>query len=128
MGQIVRASCLECDERFEMTSGGGFTFHLLRCDTCGRTTAISFAALGDLHLRYLKGLSGPYCLATAEHDERVRTNSDIVPISTEEYHRRVEERVGQCRCGGRYRFSAPARCPKCRATHLREEVVVLNYD
>jgi hypothetical protein len=27
MGQIVRAACLECGERFEMSRGGGFKLH-----------------------------------------------------------------------------------------------------
>jgi hypothetical protein len=61
MGQLVRASCLDCGQRFDESRGGGFAFHLLRCETCGRTAAVSFAAPGTLHLRYLKGLPGPYC-------------------------------------------------------------------
>ncbi len=128
MGQVVRARCLECGEHFTLSRGGGFTFHLLACETCGRTTAISFAALGELHLRYLKGLPGPYCLATAEHDERVRTASDVRPISTEEYHRQIEELLGKCRCGGKYAFAAPPRCPRCRSARIQEGEVVVCYD
>jgi hypothetical protein len=111
-----------------MTRGGGFTFHLLRCDACGRTTAISFVALGTLHLQYLKGLPGPYCLATADHDERVRTTAAVEPISTEEYQQRVQAFVGECRCGGTYTFAAPARCPRCHSTRIAEEGVRICYD
>ena len=128
MGQIVRTACLECGERFEMSRGGGFKFHQLGCDTCGKTTAIGFAALGDLHRRYLKGLSGPYCLVTAEDNARLREESGIVPISTEEYHRRVERLAGKCVCGGRFTFAAPPRCPKCHSMRLAEGEVVICYD
>ena len=128
MGKVVRASCLECGERFELSRGGGFTFHLLGCDTCGRTTAVSFAALGILHLRYLKGLPGPYCFATAEHDEQVRTSTSVEPISTEEYHRGIQNFVGNCPCGGKYAFAAPARCPQCHSTRIAEGGVVICYD
>jgi hypothetical protein len=128
MGQLVRASCLDCGERFEVSRGGGFTFHLLRCDTCGRTTSVSFTALGNLHLRYLKGLPGPYCLATADHDERVRASAAVEPISAEEYHRKVQDFVGNCRCGGRYMFAAPVRCPRCCSTRIAEDGVVICYD
>jgi hypothetical protein len=128
MGQIVRTACLECGERFEMSRGGGFKFHQLSCDTCGRTTAIGFAALGDLHRRYLKGLSGPYCLVTTEDNARLREESGVEPISTEEYHRQVERLAGKCLCGGRFTFAAPPRCPKCRSTRLAEGAVVICYD
>jgi hypothetical protein len=128
MGQIVRTECLECGEHFEMSRGGGFTFHQIGCDTCGKTTTICFAALGDVHRRYLKGLSGPYCLATAEDDARLRDDPEIEPISTEEYHRQVEGLAGRCPCGGRFTFAAAPRCPKCHSTRLAEGAVVICYD
>lgn len=128
MGQIFRTACLECGERFEMSRGGGFRFHQLGCDTCGKTTTVGFVALGDLHRRYVKGLSGPYCLATAEDDERVQEEPGIKPISTEEYHRQVEGMAGKCVCGGRFTFAAPPRCPKCRSTRLADGTVVICYD
>lgn len=128
MGQLIRASCLACGERFDVSRGGGFTFHLLRCDTCGRTTAVSFAALGNLHLRYLKGLPGPYSLGTADHDERVRASAPVEPISAEEYHQGVQDFAGNCHCGGQYAFAAPARCPRCHSTRIAEGEVVICYD
>jgi hypothetical protein len=128
MGEIVRTACLECGERFEISRRGGFGFHQLGCDTCGETTTMGFAALGDLHRRYVKGLSGPYCLATAQDDARVREASGIEPISTEEYRRQVECVVGTCACGGRFTFAAPPRCPKCYSTALAEGTVVICYD
>ena len=128
MGQIVRTACLECGERFEMSRGGGFRFHQLGCDTCGKATTIGFAALGDLHRRYVKGLFGPYSLATAEDDARAREAPGIEPISTEEYHRHVEGMAGKCVCGGWFTFAAPPRCPTCHSTCLAEGKVVICYD
>ncbi len=81
MGHIAGAKCFDCGELFAMDSGGGFFFHLLRCDGCGATKTIGFDELGELHLRYLKGLSEPYCVASSEHDENVRKHARIEPIS-----------------------------------------------
>jgi len=57
MGSESSARCLDCDEAFTVCEGGGFFFHLLRCDRCGAGKSIPFDKLGELHLRYLKGLS-----------------------------------------------------------------------
>ena len=56
MGHRVSAKCLECGKAFTVDHGGGFFFHLLRCEKCGKTKAIDFDRLGELHLRHLKGL------------------------------------------------------------------------
>jgi Zn finger protein HypA/HybF involved in hydrogenase expression len=124
----VSAKCLECGNTFTVDHGGGFVFHLLRCDKCGRTKAIDFARLGELHLRYLKGLPGPYCVATSEHDKYVREQVDLQPISEEEYQRGVEKRAGKCKCGGKYVFDAPPRCPKCHSTNIKEGGTTIMYD
>jgi uncharacterized Zn finger protein len=57
MGSQVNAKCRECGNTFTVMHGGGFFFHLVRCDQCGETKSIKFSNLGELHLRYLKGLS-----------------------------------------------------------------------
>jgi predicted Zn-ribbon and HTH transcriptional regulator len=44
MGQTSNARCLNCGHEFELNQGGGFTFHLLRCDSCGMTKAVGFDA------------------------------------------------------------------------------------
>ena len=95
-------------------------FHLLRCDRCGETKSIGFDELGELHLRYLKGLPGPYCVASAEHDKEVREHAPVEPISEEEYHVAIEAGMKPCRCGGKRTFDAPSRCPECRSTNFEE--------
>jgi Zn finger protein HypA/HybF involved in hydrogenase expression len=128
MGHQLSAKCLDCNQTFKLDRGGGFFFHLVRCDKCGRTKAIGFDKLGKLHLRYLKGLPGPYCVATAEHDENVRKNVQVKPISQEVYHKGIEAIAGKCGCSGKYTLDAPARCPKCRSTRIEEGPITLVYD
>jgi len=128
MGQQVEATCLDCGKTFTVDHGGGFSFHLLRCDKCGKTKAVGFRALGELHMRYLKGLPGPYCVASSEHDRNVREHVSIEPISEDEYHRGVEAIAGNCRCRGKYTLDAPPRCPKCRSTRIEEGETTVMYD
>ena len=128
MGHRVNAKCLDCGHSFTVDNGGGFTFYPLRWDKCGRTKSIRFDRLGDLHLRYLKGLLGPNCVATSEHDKCVREQADVEPISEEDYLRGVEKTAGNCKCGGKYVFNAPPRCPKCRSTSIEEGNVIVMYD
>ena len=128
MGRVVRARCLDCGRTFRLEHGGGFSFHLVCCDTCGKTKSIGFDELGELHLRYLKGLPGPYSVATAEHDETIRKHASVEPISEEEYHRGVERVAGKCKCRGKYTLDAPPRCPKCRSTRIEEGETTVMYD
>lgn len=128
MGHQVSSKCVECGNTFTVDHGGGFVFHLLRCDKCGKTKSIGFDRLGELHLRYLKGLPGPYCVGTSEHDKHVREHVDVEPISEHEYHRGVEKIAGKCRCRGKYVFDAPPRCPKCHSANIKEGEITGMYD
>lgn len=128
MGHTVKIKCLDCDTTTTVDHGGGFFFHLLRCDECGKTKSVNFDEVGELHLRYLKGLPGPYCVASSEHDEYVQKHAQVEPISEDEYHIGVESLAGKCNCGGKYAFDAPPRCPKCGSTRLEEGEVDIFYD
>jgi len=128
MGHQVKAKCLDCGRTFTVDHGGGFVFHLVRCNKCGKTKSIGFDDLGDLHLSYLKGLPEPYCVASSEHDEKVRKYAPVQPISEDEYHRGVEAIAGKCRCGGKYTLDAPPRCLKCRSTRIEEGQITVMYD
>lgn len=128
MGHQVKAKCRECGSTFTVDHGGGFIFHLVRCENCGKTKSIGFDELGELHQRHLKGLPGPYCVASAEHDKDIREHAQVEPISEDEYHRRIEAIAGTCRCGGSYCLDASARCPKCRSTRIDEGEITVMYD
>ena len=76
--------------------GGGFRFHLLRCDKCGDDKTIGFEVLGEIHARYQQG------------------------APREEYYYEVEGFSDKCNCGGIFTFNAPPRCRKCRSTRMEE--------
>ena len=121
MGQQHDVRCLQCGEEFVVCDGGGFFFHLLHCDRCGKEKEIGFDELGELHLRYIKGLPGPYCIATREHDKAIQENYEGEPLSEDEYRSAIERSVPRhSRCGGRFRFDAPPRCPKCGSTEFED--------
>jgi hypothetical protein len=130
MGQRYGAICEQCGHKFTVDEGGGFVFHLLHWDECGKSQSISFEKVGEPHLRYLKGLPGPYCIATREGDKDIRENYPGEPLPEAEYHVIVENLAGKCKCGGQFTFDASPRCPKCKSIRLREDpdVPVVNYD
>lgn len=130
MGTRYSATCSNCGYRFSIDEGGGFLFHLLKCDNCGEDKSISFEELGDVHLRYIKGLPGPYCIATSEQDKNIQRNYPGEPLTNNEYSEEVEKMAGKCECGGQYRFNAPPRCPECKSKRLTEdsEGDRINYD
>ena len=90
---------------------------------------MGFDEIGEPHLRYLKGLNVPYCIATSESDKHVQDHYHGEPLSGKEYNKVVEELAGKCKCGGSYKFDALPRCPKCKSTSLgdtHEEMIM--YD
>jgi hypothetical protein len=113
--------CNRCGEHFHVSEGGGFSFHLLHCDRCGRERSIGFDELGEIHLRYLKGLPGAYAMVSAEYDQRVRETYPGEPMEEDDYHAAVEQMAGDCDCGGSYSMTATARCPTCHATDWRRD-------
>lgn len=128
MGVSVAAKCLDCGEVFTVAHGGGFSFHLLRCDRCGKMKSVGFDELGETHLRYLKWAPGPYCIASMEHDRWVHENAQVEPLSPEEYEKNVEAFASSCDCGGNYSLNAQPRCPKCLSTKIEEGEVEVLYD
>jgi Zn finger protein HypA/HybF involved in hydrogenase expression len=118
MGDKFEAKCNDCGHVFSVSDGGGFTFHLLRCNQCGETKTVLFEEIADLHFRYLKGLPGPYSVVTSERDEWIKEDYDGEPISESEYYRGVEEFAGRCHCKGEYKIEAPPRCPKCHSSNI----------
>ena len=121
MGQESPATCGKCGNLFRVRQGGGFVFHLLHCDTCGEEKVVLFEELGEIHLRYLKGLPGPYSISTQEHDRHVRENYPGEPLLEEEYYREVEKLAGECPCGGHFTMKARPRCPKCHSSKWTQD-------
>jgi len=129
LGNKHTVKCRNCGYDFMVSEGGGFIFHLLHCDRCGKDKSISFAEIGEAHLKYLKGMAGPYCIATMAHDKDVQDNYPGEAITEQEYHQIVEELLGECKCGGHYRFTGKPRCPKCKSEDLEDiEGTVMFYD
>ena len=118
MGESFYARCRNCGKETTVNEGGGFFFHLLHCEKCGSEKEVPFDELGDIHLAYLKGLGAPDGSASLGHDPETVEDFAGAPLSGAEYHRQVEAFVGQCPCGGAYRFNAPPRCPRCGAADL----------
>jgi hypothetical protein len=128
MGSEYRAECKECGRKFELSEGGGFMFHLLRCNACGASKSMSFEEIGEPHIRYIKGLRTPYCMATAENDRQIQEKYPGKPLPERSYHAAVEKMAGKCRCGGTFKFNAKPRCPKCKSTRLIKGEVMIDYD
>ena len=116
MGSLRGAICRICGTRFTVRSGGGFYFDLLHCDQCGMAKSFAHDEMGEVHLRFVKGLPGPYALARSAMDRRIQTEYTGAPLSRDEDHAAVEATPDPCRCGGRFRYDAPPRCPGCRST------------
>lgn len=128
MGEEWSATCKHCNHEFFIKEGGGFFFHLLRCDKCGKEKTISFDKIGDAHLRYLKGLKGPYCIASSNYDEHIQETYPGDPMTEEEYYKAVESLMRKCRCGGHFTFSSPPRCPKCHSPDIIKGDIFVQYD
>ena len=87
--------------------------------TVARLKVLKKTSLGNIHLRYLKGLPGPYSVATADYDREAQRNYPGEALSREDYESKVEEFAGKCGCGRQYKFNALPRCPKCKSSDLK---------
>lgn len=116
MGSTTGQVCRVCGARFAVQSGGGFYFDLLHCDRCGRTQDVGHQDLGDIHLRFVKGLPGPYAVSRAAMDRRIQQEYPGEPLNRDEYHTAAEATLEPCECGGRFLYDAPPRCSTCRST------------
>jgi hypothetical protein len=128
MGHKYGAGGKTCGCKFEVSEGGGFLFHLLRCDACGESKSMSFEEIGEPHIRYVKGMKIPYSMATAQNDLRTQEKYPGKTLSARSYHIAVEKLAGSCQCGGFFKFNTKPRCPKCRSTKLSKGEITLFYD
>lgn len=117
MGSTVGYICRSCGTHFTVGHGGGFFFDKLHCDQCGAATNLGHEDLGDIHLRFIKGLNKPYAIARAAMDRRIQAEYPGEPLTRDEYHAAAEATLEACSCGGHFRYDAPGRCPTCRSTN-----------
>lgn len=122
MGGSSGYICRACGTHFTVRGGGGFTFDQLHCDACGMDRSVSHEELGDIHLRFVKGLPGPYAVSRWEADARIQRDYPGEPLTEEAYHAAAEASLEPCACGGRFRYNAPSRCPGCRSTKEQWDV------
>ncbi len=116
MGAMSGWICRRCQAHFTASRGGGFFFDELHCEACGASTTVGHKELGDIHLRYIKGLGMPYTMARAEMDRRIQEEYPGEPLDEAGYHAAAEATLDPCPCGGRFRYDAGPRCPACRST------------
>lgn len=130
MGQRTSVICLKCGHKFKADEGGGFTFRLLHCDSCSKTKSIPIDDFGNLHPKYLKGLKGPDSEATKIYDKHIQNNCKGKALSWKKRDAVIEKIVGNCKCGGSFKFNAKARCPKCKSLKFKEDKNggVVQYD
>ncbi|MBN1785471.1 MAG: hypothetical protein JW825_00575 [Candidatus Methanofastidiosa archaeon] len=130
MGTSYSVVCKNCMKRFTASYGGGFFFHLLHCEECGKERSVDFKEIGDLHIRFVKGLPGPFCVASSEWDKTIQDLPDIEPLDEGSYQNLIVERLERCSCGGRFTFDAPPKCPRCGSKEFEkpEYGAIMHYD
>ncbi len=122
MGARFDALCRACGHAFAASEGGGRRFEVVRCDACGGARTVGHEAVPEA----LAGLKRKLDLAKAiDSEEEALAAFDR---ATEEFHSAVEVLAGGCGCGGRYRFDAPLRCPRCRSTAIERGKTTRLFD
>jgi hypothetical protein len=101
MGQRILARCRNCCNEFVVNEGGGFSFHLLHCDTCGTERFIGFD----------------------EIEEKTGNPEMAYGNETE-----IEKLAEKCECGGEYKFDARGRCPGCKSDDYETVELRVLYD
>ncbi|MBI3745186.1 MAG: hypothetical protein HY264_01415 [Chloroflexi bacterium] len=112
MGSRAGYVCRSCGTHRSVDRGGGFVFDMLHCDQCGLATSLSHQDLGDIRLRFVKGLKVPYAVARAAMDARIQAEYPGEPLSDVEYHAAAEATLDPCSCGGRFLYAGPGSMPR----------------
>jgi hypothetical protein len=106
MGSSTGHVCKACGTRFGVRSGGGFYFDMLHCDAPGKAQSVGHQALGDVHLRFVKGLGHPMPSLAPRWTVRSSKIIQGEPRSRDEYHAAAEAPLEPCPCGGPFRYDA----------------------
>jgi hypothetical protein len=125
MAWMWRAICNRCETRFDAAWGHSRRGYCFRCAECGRPHGVPKDEVeeppgSNFDLSQVVAEVEPKPKRTLEEllDELVNR-----PPSPEwlAWQQRVEATLPACACGGRYRFNAPSRCPKCRSDDHRKD-------
>lgn len=106
MGREFTAQCLQCGTEFTVRDGGGFCFHLLHCDKCGKDKSVGFEELGEIQQKFYHSLDQP-------QSDQTMTRS--------QFNSAVSQKAGKCSCGGHFKMNAKPRCPSCHSTKLTDD-------
>ena len=86
------ARCKSCAEEFQSYEGPSMVWWPLRCDQCGKERRVALSVLWKMGWDW----------------------------GDEQSNAAIEKRLKRCTCGGRHRFEAPVRCPKCKSTDIED--------
>jgi hypothetical protein len=148
MGSTYEAKCLQCGEKFYVNKGGGFNFYLLHCDACGAEKTVTATSETVWEPSVATSETAPKPLIGSRDTVSTRSfwarfrrkqtfrgkttptssgkkTGHITSGGSKHYgygfvnKAKVEQIAGTCpRCGGSFKFDAPARCPTCKSAEI----------
>ena len=113
MGMETSHVCRSCLTKFTVQQGGSRKGDVLHCDLCGTRLWLFHEHVQDLRRRYYPK---PFLSSRAHTDSQIQPVTPGDSLGPAEYHAAVEDRLGPCACGGRFRHGASPRCPGCLST------------
>ncbi|MFW6163697.1 MAG: hypothetical protein ACODAJ_13085 [Planctomycetota bacterium] len=116
-----RVMCRACGWRGEVVEGGAPGLYLLHCESCGEPRRVTREELGDIYLRYLKGLPEDARQMVAGYDPAAVEACVGAPLTLEALFAAIETHAGRCSCGGTLSLEAPPRCRRCRCDDLADD-------
>lgn len=127
MAWIWQAICNCCETHFNAAWGHTRRGYCLRCVECGRPQGVpndevekapSNLDLAQAATATEVGPKSPKRSIEELVEELVARGPSPEWL---EWQQRVEATLPACECGGRFRFGAPSRCPKCRSADHRKD-------
>src|SRR6266480_2157703 len=101
MGYSGTFRCNDCQTEFPASEGGGFLFHLLRCEFCDKTQSVG----------------------VDDWPSTISVRTDLAQLlkrySTMEEIRRVRQTFVCPHCGGQLRDDLRPQCPHCRSRNTK---------
>lgn len=121
MGHLLGVICKDCGEKYTVSEGSGFLFHILRCDTCGKGKPIRVTELEEIYSIYFEEINSSIFIPSSHPYIFSKDDYPFGPIDYFPYYHKVEDFLGKCSCGGNFRLNAQNRCPNCRSTIYKKD-------